>query len=115
LSTEQSIHVFATGGVALPIQRAAKLFQEKYGIRIDFTIGKAERLISQISEKKVGDTLSCGAEHVMDEAETLGLILRESRKSVGKRRSVILVQAGNPKGIKSLKDLGFVLNRHRMV
>ncbi|MEX2722342.1 MAG: substrate-binding domain-containing protein [Candidatus Freyarchaeota archaeon] len=41
----------------------------------------------------------------MDEAETLGLIRKEIRKSVGKRRSVILVQAGNPKRIKSLKDL----------
>ncbi|MEM3593794.1 MAG: substrate-binding domain-containing protein [Candidatus Jordarchaeaceae archaeon] len=105
LSNGHSIYVFATGGVAPPIQKAAKQFQEKCGIRIDFTIGKAERLISEIREKKVGDILSCGAEHVMDEAETLGLIRKESRKSVGKRRSVILVQAGNPKRIKSLKDL----------
>jgi len=68
------------GGVAPPIQKAAKLFQEKYGIRIDFTIGKAEGLISGIREKKVGDILSCGAEYVTDEAETRLNSQREQKK-----------------------------------
>lgn len=99
MSAGKSIHVFATAALAPPIQKATKQFQEKYGIKIDFTIGKAEKLICEIREKKIGDILSSGAEHVLDEAETLGLIRRESRKTAGKRRSIILVQVGNPKGI----------------
>ncbi len=101
----KSIHVFASGGVAPPIQKAGKQFQEKHGTKVDFTIGKAEKLISEIREKKIGDILSCGAEYILDEAEQLGIIRKESRRSVGNRRSVILVQEGNPKGIQSLKDL----------
>ncbi|MFB0563814.1 MAG: substrate-binding domain-containing protein [Candidatus Lokiarchaeia archaeon] len=102
---ESSLQVYASGGVAPPIKRAAEVFEEKYGTNFDFTIGKAEMLISKIKEPKKGDVLSCGAEYILDEAQELGIILRESRRSVGNRRSVILVQKGNPKGIKSLQDL----------
>nr|MDO8082901.1 substrate-binding domain-containing protein [Candidatus Freyarchaeota archaeon] len=103
--SKKSIRVFAAGGVAPPIQKAGKQFQEKYGVEVDFTIGKAEKLISEIKENKIGDVLSCGAEYVLDNAEQLGIILKESRKSVGNRKSVILLQKGNPKKIQSLKDL----------
>jgi len=49
--------------------------------------------------------LTCGAEFIFDEAQVKGLIFGETRRSVGYRRSAILVPKGNPKGIESIFDL----------
>ena len=49
--------------------------------------------------------MTCGAEFIFDEAQVKGLISGETRKSVGYRRSAILVPKGNPKGIESISDL----------
>ena len=48
---------------------------------------------------------SSGAEWIFDDAEDLGLTIKGSRKSLGYRRSVIIVPLGNPAKITSLKDL----------
>lgn len=99
------LHVYSSGATAPPLQKIAKEFQARFGTRFDFAIGKAERLISQIMETKEGDVLSCGAEYILDDATHKGLIVRDTTRSVGYRRSVILVPMGNPKKIESLNDL----------
>ena len=49
--------------------------------------------------------LTCGSEFILDHAQLKGLILKETRKSLGSRTSAILVQKGNPKKIKSMSDM----------
>lgn len=100
-----ALHVYSSGATAPPLQKIAKEFQAGFDTRFDFTIGKAERLISQIMETREGDILSCGAEYILDDAAHKGLIVRDTTRSVGYRRSVILVPMGNPKKIESLNDL----------
>jgi len=99
------LHVYSSGAVAPPIKKCAGEFTAKYGIEFDFTVGKAEELISEITELKQGDVLTCGAEFIFDEAQVKGLIFGKTRRSVGYRRSAILVSKGNPKGIDSIFDL----------
>jgi len=99
------LHVYSSGSTAPPLQKIAKEFQAKFETKVDFTIGKAEDLTSQIMETKEGDVLSCGAEYILDDAAQKGLIARDTTRSVGYRRSVILVQKGNPKKIASIGDL----------
>jgi accessory colonization factor AcfC len=101
----ERLHVYSSGATAPPLQKAAKTFQDQFKTEVDFTIGKAEALLSQIMDKKEGDLLSCGAEYILDEASEKKLIVRNTTKSVGYRRSVILVPIGNPKKITSLNDL----------
>lgn len=100
-----NLHVYSSGATAPPLQKLAKEFQAKFEVKFDFTIGKVEKLISQITETREGDILSCGAEYILDDAAEKGLIVRNSTRSVGYRRSVILVPVGNPKKIESLNDL----------
>jgi molybdate transport system substrate-binding protein len=104
LSNER-LHVYSSGAVAPPIKKCAEEFTAKYGIDFEFTVGKAEELVSEITELKQGDVLTCGAEFIFDEAQIKGLIFGETRRSVGYRRSAILVSKGNPKGIDSIYDL----------
>jgi len=102
---QNNLHVFSAGAVAPPIKKCAEEFQAKFWTKFEFTVGKAENLIEEIAETKKGDLLTCGSEFILDHAQLKGLVLKETRKSLGSRTSAILVQKGNPRKIKSISDL----------
>ena len=99
------LHVYSSGGVAPPAKKCAQEFTSKSGTEFEFSVGKAEELISDITESKEGDILTCGAEFILDDAQERGLIHGDTRRSLGYRRSAILVPAGNPGEIESISDL----------
>ncbi len=103
--SRQVLHVFSAGAVASPIKKCAEEFQNKFGAEFEFTVNKAEILIEEIAKTREGDLLTCGSEYILDHAQLKGLILKETRRSLGSRTSAILVQKGNPKKIKSMSDL----------
>jgi molybdate transport system substrate-binding protein len=105
MSKQNHLHVFSAGAVAPPIKKCAEEFKAKFGTEFEFTVGKAENLMEKIAETKKGDLLTCGSEFILDHAQLKGLVLKETRKSLGSRTSAILVQTGNPKKIKSMADL----------
>jgi accessory colonization factor AcfC len=102
---DYSLHVYSAGAVAPPLQEALSVFEKKEGIQCRFTAGKPEALLQAIRHNKEGDVISCGAEYVHDEAEDIGVLIKGTRRSLGYRRSVLITQEGNPKGIKRLEDL----------
>jgi len=69
------------------------------------TVGKPSNLLTAIAVSKTGDVFSSGAEYILDDAEESGLIVKGSRKSLGFRKSAIIVPTGNPAKIKTLHDL----------
>jgi len=99
------LRVYSAGAVAPPLQEAVDIFENKFGIRCKLTTGKPSNLLAAIAASKQGDIISCGAEYILDEAEDRGLIVKGSRRSMGFRRSVIIVPKGNPAKITSLNDL----------
>jgi molybdate transport system substrate-binding protein len=105
MSEQNKLHVFSAGAVAPPIKKCAEEFKAKFGTEFEFTVGKAENLIEEIAEPKKGDLLTCGSEFILDHAQLKGLVLKETRRSLGSRTSAILVQKGNPRKIKSISDL----------
>ncbi len=102
---EEKLIIYSSGATAPPLRRASEVFNEKFGTKFEFTVGTAEYLFSKIQETKEGDILQCGAEYILDDAEWKGVVVKGSRRSVGIRKSVILVPIGNPKNISSLEDL----------
>ena len=105
MSKQNNLHIFSAGAVATPIKKCAEEFKAKFGTEFKFTVGKAEDHIEEIAKTKEGDLLTCGSEYVLDLAQLKGLVLKKTRRSLGSRTSVILVQTGNPKKIKSMSDL----------
>jgi len=97
--------VFSAGAVAPPLLDAAEFFEKEFKIKCDVRAGKPSELLDEIERSKSGDVFSSGAEYILDEAEDRELIIKGSRKSIGYRRSVIIVPVGNPAKITSLKDL----------
>ncbi len=104
-SREPDLRIFSAGAVAPPLIEAVKLFERKRGIKCEVSAGKPSSHLTYIAAAKKGDLISCGAEYILDEADDLGLTVRESRRSLGRRRSALLVPIGNPAGIRSLEDL----------
>jgi molybdate transport system substrate-binding protein len=104
-SETSQLRAYSAGAVALPLQKAIDVFQDKFGIHCNLTAGKPSNLLAAIAVSKQGDIISCGAEYILDEAEDRGLVVKGSRRSMGLRRSVIIVPVGNPVKITSLKDL----------
>jgi accessory colonization factor AcfC len=97
--------VYSAGAVAPPLQHALNEFDSREGLESRFVAGKPENLLNAIAVTAKGDVMSCGAEYVHDEAEDRGLFKAGTRRSLGYRRSVLVVQEGNPRGIKKLEDL----------
>jgi molybdate transport system substrate-binding protein len=104
-SEERRLQVYSAGAVAPPLRDAIAIFEKDSNVKCDLRIGKPEDLLTEIAKFKKGDVFSSGAEYILDDAEDRGLIIKGSRKSLGCRRSVIIVSVGNPAKIASLKDL----------
>jgi len=103
--SDQKLRLFSAGAVAPPLQKAVAAFERKSGVTCDIRIGKPSALLAEIKAGKQGDLICCGAEYMLDEATEAGLVYGESRKSLGLRRSAIVVPKGNPARISSLEDL----------
>lgn len=102
---KRHLKVYSAGAVAPPLRDAIAIFEKTSNTECDLRIGKPEDLLKEIVKFKKGDVFSSGAEYILDDAEDQGLIIKDSRKSLGYRRSVIIVPVGNPAKIASLKDL----------
>ena len=104
-SESWQLRVYSAGAVAPPFQKAIDVFENKFGISCKLTAGKPSNLLAAIAVSKEGDVISCGAEYILDEAEDRGLVVKGTRRSLGFRRSVIIVPPGNPAKITILNDL----------
>jgi molybdate transport system substrate-binding protein len=104
-SEKQQLTAYSAGAVAPPLRDAIAIFEKDSKVKCNLRIGKPEDLLMEIAKFKKGDIFSSGAEYILDDAEDRGLIIKGSRKSLGCRRSVIIVPVGNPAKIASLKDL----------
>jgi len=104
-SGDHDLVVYSAGAVAPPLEKAVRIFEERLGVRCDTVVGKPSSHLSTIGSTKVGDVISCGAEYILDEADDRGLTIKESRRSLGYRRSAIIVPTENPARIASLGDL----------
>ena len=99
------LRVYSAGAVAPPLRDAMNIFGNKFGVHCNLKVGKPSDLLAEIASSKKGDIISCGAEYVLDDAEDHGLVVKGSRRSLGFRRSVIIVPLGNPAKITSLNGL----------
>ncbi|MGA9388099.1 MAG: substrate-binding domain-containing protein [Candidatus Bathyarchaeia archaeon] len=104
-SIKPRLKVYSAGAVSPPLRDAIVLFEKQFDMNCDLKVGKPSDLFAEIAESKQGDVISCGAEYMLDDSEDQGLTLKGTRKSLGFRRSVIIVAVGNPVKITSLKDL----------
>jgi len=102
---KKELRIICSGGTSVPLVEAAKLFEEKTGIKTKPVVGKAHVLYAEVKITKDADLFHIGAEYQADLAEFEGVIERETRRVIGFRRSVLAVPKGNEKKITCLEDL----------
>jgi len=103
-SEQAFVKIFSTGLPAIPLHGASRIFEERHGVRFKIVAGEPSTWLPRVRAGE-GDLVCVGAEYMMDDIEAEDLILKETRATVGYRRSMIMVRKGNPRGIRTLQDL----------
>lgn len=100
-----SIMVFAGAASKPPTEEAAAAFEKKTGIKVNVVFGGSGYVLSQMMLSKSGDLYFPGSSDFMEVAKKKNLVFPETEKYIVYLVPSINVQKGNPKKIKSLKDL----------
>jgi molybdate transport system substrate-binding protein len=101
----EEIFVFAGAASKPPTEETAKTFEAKTGIKVNLTFGGSGFVLSQMTLGKTGDIYFPGSSDFMEVAKKKDLVFPETERNVVYVVPAINVQKGNPKGVKSLKDL----------
>ncbi len=104
-SSSERILIFAGAASKPATEETIKVFQEKFGVRVDVTFGGSGFVLSQMKLSRKGDLYFPGSSDFMEIAKKEKLVFPESEKMVVFLIPAINVQRGYPKGIYSLRDL----------
>lgn len=102
---QKELLVFAGAANTPPLTEAAKLYEKRYGVKVRLTFGGSGVVLSQMKLAQKGDVYVPGSDDYMEKAIKEGIIDPKSVRVVCWLVPVINVPKGNPKGIKSVKDL----------
>lgn len=102
---EKRLLIYAGAASKPPTEEVAKAFEKKTGIKVDVIFGGSGYVLSQMMLSKKGDIYFPGSSDYMEVAKKKGAVIPETERIVVYLVPAINVQKGNPKNIKSLKDL----------
>jgi molybdate transport system substrate-binding protein len=88
-----------------PTEEAARLYEEKTGVKVELVFGGSGYVLSQMKLAKQGDLYFPGSSDYMDKAKRDGDVIAETERIIVYLASAINVQKGNPRNIRGLKDL----------
>ncbi len=116
-----TVSIFSAKACAAPLEKAAKLYEEKTGVKIEISVcsrhcakPEAEEatgetggddFLLEISDAGIHDLAIAGAEYLLDDGEIRKIVERGQRRTIGYRSSAIVVPAGNPANIHSIEDM----------
>jgi len=105
LQAQGSLLVFAGAASKPSTEEIARLFEQKTGTKVEVVFGGSGFVLSQMRLSKQGDVYFPGSSDFMEVAKKQGAVFPETERQVVYLVPCINVQKGNPKGIRSLKDL----------
>jgi len=100
-----SLMVFAGAASKPPTEEAAKAFEVKTGVKVDVIFGGSGYVLSQMMLGKKGDLYFPGSSDYMELAKKKDVVFPETEKNIVYLVPAINVRKGNPKNVKTLKDL----------
>ena len=115
------VRIFSARACAAPLEKAAKLFEQQTGIRVEISVCSrhcakpvaeeatgetgGDDFLLEIADAGIHDLAIAGAEYLLDDGEVRGIVQKHQRRTIAYRRSAIIVPPGNPKNIQSVKDM----------
>lgn len=105
LGQKDTLFIYGPGGPLGPIKESGELFCKQTGIPVKVTAGPEDKWINDAKEN--ADLVFGGAEYMLTSfsMKHKGFVDSSTRVSLYKRAAGILVRPGNPKNIRSIKDL----------
>jgi accessory colonization factor AcfC len=102
---EKVLQIYGPGGPLGPMQECGRMFSKAHGVEVRVTAGPTPKWIEPARQN--ADLIFGGAEYMLTEfmLKHPDLVDPRTRTSLYVRPAGILVRPGNPKKIKSLKDL----------
>lgn len=104
-AARQSLQVYGPGGPLAPMQECAEIFSKRRGVDVKVTGGPEAKWIAQAQTD--ADIIFGGAEYMLTQfaLKHPNLVDAKNRTELYPRAAGILVRKGNPKRIRSLRDL----------
>jgi molybdate transport system substrate-binding protein len=103
VAEEKTLLVYCGAGMKEPMDEIAKVFEEKEGVKIQYTYGGSAQLLSQIELYQNGDAYMPGALAYIQSAMDKGFV--DKNENVVYHVISIVVPKGNPANITCLEDL----------
>jgi len=97
--------IFAGAASKPPTEEAARAFGQQAGIQVRLTFGGSGFVLSQMKLARRGDVYFPGSSDFMEKAKREKLVFPETEKIIAYLIPAINVQKGNPRNIRSLRDL----------
>lgn len=98
-----SLMVYSGAGIRKPMDEIGTVFEEKYGVKVEYNYAGSNALLSQMELTKTGDCYMPGELMYIEIATERGFI--DYQQNVCYHIPVIMVPKGNPTNITSLEDL----------
>lgn len=97
--------IFAGAASRPPTEEVVRLFEKRSGRRVQVTFGGSGFVLSQMKLARKGDVYFPGSSDFLEKAKREKLVLGETERAVVYLVPAINVQRGNPRRIRSLRDL----------
>ncbi len=120
-SSSGPVRVFSARACAAPLEKAAKLFEEQTGIRVEISVCSrhcakpvaeeatgetgGDDFLLEIADAGIHDLAIGGAEYLLDDGEVRGIVQKHQRRTIAYRASAIIVPAGNPRNVHCVEDM----------
>jgi len=101
----ENVKAFCGTASELPMEEAAKVFEQKTGIKVELNWGGSGAVLSQLKLSRRGDLFIPGSPDYMAKAIKEGLVDPATVKIIAYLIPTINVRKGNPLKISSLSDL----------
>lgn len=102
---QDSLLIFAGAASKPALEEIAKNFEEETKIKVHINFGGSGFVLSQMMLSQKGDIYFPGSSDFMEKAKSLNVILPDTEQKVVYLVPAIVVQKGNPKNIKTIRDL----------
>lgn len=103
VSEAEPLIFYCAAGIKPPVDKVIRRYQEEFGIPIRVQYGGSGTLLSSLRVTKLGDLYLAGDASYIEIARKQGLLAEAI--PLARMRPVIAVAKGNPKKIRSVKDL----------
>jgi len=104
-ASSRSLLIFAGAASKPPTEEVARTFGQKEKVQVRVTFGGSGFVLSQMKLSRMGDVYFPGSSDFMEKAKREKLVFPETERIIAYLIPAINVQKGNPRNIRSLRDL----------